>query len=140
MSKIAKENTTHINKNTTLLKQHTIIDETAFLPPASELAEYKKVDEKAIEWIKERAEKEQEARIKFNESRVRLAEKELTGRNTTAYISIIAIIIIVILFIGFAFYLVNKGYDTKGTLFGSGTILLFIYYLFNIKKTNQKKG
>ncbi|MBQ9254995.1 MAG: hypothetical protein IJ180_09515 [Bacteroidales bacterium] len=138
MSKVAKQSTAHVNGKTALLKQQTLIDDTAFLPPASDLAEYQKVDSGSVQWIKERAEQEQKARIKFNEDRIKLAKKELNGRNVTAYISIIAITFIAVLFIGFAFYLVSKGYDTKGTLFGSGAVLLIAYYLFNMKKTDKK--
>lgn len=138
MSKVSRQSTAHVDGKTALLKQQTLVDDTVFLPPASDLADYQKIDPNSIDWIKARAEQEQNSRIKFNDDRIKLAKKELNGRNVSAYLGIIAITFIALMFIMFAFYLVSKGYDTKGTLFGSGAFLMIIYYLFNMRKTEKK--
>jgi len=60
-------------------EQHVSVDDN-ILPDASELEKLKELDPDIISWLKERAEKEQDARIEFNKERTNIIKH--TSRTT----------------------------------------------------------
>lgn len=82
----------------------------------------------------ERTEKEQDARIKFNEDRMRLSEKDLKFAHKYNMTALIMAFLIVILFLSASFYLIISGKEIIGSIFAGGTIVGIISYFLNSKK------
>lgn len=105
------------------LEQTSIYDDS-LLPPAEELAKLKSIDPDSINWIKRRTEIEQDARIKFNNDKIKLMDKNMTHvlvQNMTCII--VTFLIIAFGMICSAFF-VYKGLKVEGTIFGGSSIFL----------------
>jgi uncharacterized membrane protein len=131
MMKKAEQN--KISDNTgVMLEHHTLIDDN-LLPSADELIKLKGVSEDIVPWMMERAEKEQDARIKFNEDRIKIAQSDFKHMHLYSLTALIMAFIIVLLFIGFSFYLIMNGSETVGTVFAGGAIVLIVSYFLKAK-------
>lgn len=117
------------NRGDSMLEQNISIDDS-LLPNAAELEKLKDVDPTIIEWILRRTEIEQDARIRFNDNRVRLADFDLHkihSFNKTAlwfgFLSFLAILTL-------SGFLIYKGLHIEGTIFGGtaifGCVMFFI--------------
>lgn len=134
MVKKAEQNKVCDNSGLTL-EQNTVYDDN-LLPSADELAKLKNISADIIPWIMKRTELEQDARIKFNEDRIRLAESNFNHTHYYNFVALIMAFVIVLVFIGFSFYLIMNGQETVGTIFAGGTIALIVSYFL---KSNNKK-
>ena len=76
MSRKAEQNRVIHHDNKLAVEQTSIYDDS-LLPPADELAKLKELDPDIINWVKKRTEIEQDARIKFNENKVKLMDKNM---------------------------------------------------------------
>ena len=132
MAKKAEQNTLSDHRGLTL-EQRTVVDDN-LLPPAEELAKLNDISKEILPWIMNRTEKEQDARISFNENRMRLSEKDLNFAHRYNMIALIMAFVIVILFLAASFYLIISGKEVLGTLFAGGTIVGIISYFLNSKK------
>lgn len=132
MAKKAEQNTLSDHRGLTL-EQRTVVDDN-LLPPAEELAKLNDISKEILPWIMNRTEKEQDARISFNENRMRLTEKDLNFAHRYNMVAFIMSFVIVILFLAASFYLIISGKEVLGTLFAGGTIVGIISYFLNSKK------
>lgn len=132
MAKKAEQNTLSDHRGLTL-EQRTVVDDN-LLPPAEELAKLNDISKEILPWIMNRTEKEQDARISFNENRMRLTEKDLNFAHRYNMVALIMAFVIVILFLAASFYLIISGKEVLGTLFAGGTIVGIISYFLNNKK------
>lgn len=132
MAKKAEQNTLSDHRGLTL-EQRTVVDDN-LLPPAEELAKLNDISKEILPWIMNRTEKEQDARISFNENRMRLTEKDLNFAHRYNMVALIMAFVIVILFLAASFYLIISGKEVLGTLFAGGTIVGIISYFLNSKK------
>lgn len=132
MAKKAEQNTLSDHRGLTL-EQRTVVDDN-LLPPAEELAKLNDISKEILPWIMNRTEKEQDARISFNENRMRLTEKDLNFAHRYNMVALIMAFVIVILFFAASFYLIISGKEVLGTLFAGGTIVGIISYFLNSKK------
>lgn len=132
MAKKAEQNTLSNHRGLTL-EQRTVVDDN-LLPPAEELAKLNDISKEILPWIMNRTEKEQDARISFNENRMRLTEKDLNFAHRYNMVALIMSFVIVILFLAASFYLIISGKEVLGTLFAGGTIVGIISYFLNSKK------
>ena len=132
MAKKAEQNTLSDYRGLTL-EQRTVVDDN-LLPPAEELAKLNDISKEILPWIMNRTEKEQDARISFNENRMRLTEKDLNFAHRYNMVALIMSFVIVILFLAASFYLIISGKEVLGTLFAGGTIVGIISYFLNSKK------
>ncbi len=132
MAKKAEQNTLSDHRGLTL-EQRTVVDDN-LLPPAEELAKLNDISKEILPWIMNRTEKEQDARISFNENRMRLTEKDLNFAHRYNMVALIMSFVIVILFLAASFYLIISGKEVLGTLFAGGTIVGIISYFLNSKK------
>lgn len=114
-------------------EQKTVVDDN-LLPSADELAKLDGISKDIIPWIMSRAEKEQDARIKFNEDRMRLSEKDLKFAHKYNIIALVMAFVIVMLFLSASFYLIITGKEIIGTIFAGGTIAAIVSYFLNAKK------
>ena len=122
MSKAAQHNKVQMRNSGAVVEQKTVIEDS-FLPSAEELYKLKEVKPELVDWIMERAAKEQDARHDFNRARVRLANKEMNG---TIWINILCILfafLIIIAGILATLWLLHKEMTVAGTIFASGTII-----------------
>lgn len=132
MAKKAEQNTLSDHRGLTL-EQRTVVDDN-LLPPAEELAKLNDISKEILPWIMNRTEKEQDARISFDENRMRLTEKDLNFAHRYNMVALIMSFVIVILFLAASFYLIISGKEVLGTLFAGGTIVGIISYFLNNKK------
>lgn len=119
------------------LEQNTVYDDN-LLPSADELAKLDSVSKDIIPWIMQRTEMEQDARIKFNENRMKIAQSDFKHTHQYNFIALIMAFVIVLVFIVFSFYLIIDGQETIGTVFAGGTIALIVFYFLNAKNKGVK--
>lgn len=119
-------------------EQRTIVDDN-LLPSADELARLNEVSKDIIPWIMARTEKEQDARIKFNEDRMRLSENDLNFAHRYNMTALIMAFLIVIAFLSASFYLIISGKELIGSIFAGGTIVGIVSYFLNSNNRRKKQ-
>ena len=132
MAKKAEQNKLTDERGLTF-EQNTLVDDN-LLPSADELAKLNGISEDIIPWIMARTEKEQDARIKFNEDRMRLSEKDLKFAHKYNMLALVMAFLIVLLFLSASFYLIISGKEVIGTIFAGGTIVGIVSYFLNAKR------
>ena len=132
MAKKAEQNKLKDERGLTF-EQNTIVDDN-LLPSADELAKLNGISEDIIPWIMARTEKEQDARIKFNEDRMRLSENDLKFAHKYNMLALVMAFLIVLLFLSASFYLIISGKEVIGTIFAGGTIVGIVSYFLNAKR------
>lgn len=85
-----------------------------------------------------RTEMEQDARIKFNQDRMKIAQGDFKHTHWYNFTALIMAFIIVLVFVGFSFYLVINGQETVGTIFAGGTAVLIVSYFLKAKNKEVK--
>lgn len=129
MRRSAEQNRVVKNGNDVAVEQTRISDDN-LLPEVAELKAIQEIDPKMIDWILKRTEIEQDARIKFNNNKMKLMNKSL-NQSTFINFSIISCIFVILLsFILISAYLIYINKGLEGTIFGSATMLL-AYVLFH---------
>ncbi|GHV66388.1 hypothetical protein FACS1894199_09690 [Bacteroidia bacterium] len=103
------------------IEHQTIVDDS-LLPSAEELSKLKEIDPTIISWVLQRTEREQEARINFNNERMRLAHRETNIAVISLWLAFILAISILFLS-GLFIYL---GREIAGTIFGSVGVFIVI--------------
>lgn len=81
---------------------------------------------------------EQDARIKFNEDRMKIAQSDFKHIHRYNFTALIMAFIIVLIFIAFSFYLIINGQETIGTIFAGGSIVLIVSYFLKAKNKEVK--
>lgn len=99
------------------------------LPTPQELVEYKKVDPSIIEFLKERAIVEQDARHKFNGEIVKLNNREQKLNHGLNYAALFCGFIIIMAAMFLSYTLITLGHILGGSVFG-GIGILYVAYLF----------
>ena len=115
------------------LEQNSIYDDS-LLPAAEEIERLNNISSEILPWIMKRTEVEQDARIKFNEERVGLAKKDLNNTHVYNFVALIFAFLIVLMFLGFSFYLIINNQETVGSIFAGGTMVLVVSYFLKVKK------
>lgn len=107
MAKKAEQNKV-CDKTGLTLEQNTVYDDN-LLPSADELAKLDTVSKDIIPWIMKRTEMEQDARIKFNEDRMKIAQSDFKHIHRYNFTALIMAFIIVLIFIAFRSILLLTG-------------------------------
>lgn len=136
MAKKAEQNKV-CDKTGLTLEQNTVYDDN-LLPSADELAKLDAVSKDIIPWIMKRTEMEQDARIKFNEDRMKIAQDDFKHVHRYNFTALIMAFIIAIAFLAASFYLILHGQETIGTIFAGGTVVLIVSYFFKAKNKEVK--
>lgn len=123
MSRKAEQNRVIQHDNKLAVEQTSIYDDS-LLPPADELAKLKELDPDIINWVKKRTEIEQDARIKFNENKVKLMDKNMRQVFMHNMVCIFTSFIIILAGIACSFYFIYKGLNVEGTIFGGSTLVI----------------
>jgi len=137
MTKQAQQNKLKQQNGLTTLEQNTIVDDS-LLPPAEELAKLKELDPDIITWIKERTEKEQDARIRFNDARIDLVKKDVTETHSYNKRALSFALIVILSGMFFSVFLICQKLQTEGTIFAGATIV-FAGISFVRASSNKKK-
>jgi len=112
----------------------------SLLPSPDELEKYKTLDPNIIDWLKERAEKEQEFRHHFNDQRLKLTGKTINNEVRINTMGLVFAFIIMLISLPLSAYLVVNGYSLVGGIFGGATMLAVITaFLSKVKSNNNEK-
>ncbi len=136
MAKKAEQNRVKNEQGLTL--EHNAVYDDSLLPSADELAKLNSISSDIVPWIMERTEKEQNARIKFNEDRMRLMEKDIKNTYNYNIVALIMAFLITIAFLIFSFYLVINGKGVEGTIFAGATVVMIVAYFIKAKNKEVK--
>jgi len=112
----------------------------SLLPSPEELQKYKELDENIINWLKERAEKEQNFRHKFNLERLKLTGKHIKNEALINTLGLIFAFVIMVLSLPISAYLILNGHTIVGSILGGATLLTVITaFLSKVKSNNNEK-
>ncbi|MDR0618828.1 MAG: hypothetical protein LBG17_02895 [Bacteroidales bacterium] len=103
------------------IEQRTSTEDN-FLPSAEELSKLKDIDSTAIDWIKSRTEKEQDARINFNKRNMDLAHKEVNFVGIALFMAFLLSVLI----LGAAAFFVYLDKEVFGSIFGGVGIFVCV--------------
>jgi uncharacterized membrane protein len=112
--------------------------EENLLPEAQELAKLKDVDPTLLPWLISRLEKEQDARLSFNDRQVSLLEKETQRNYTLTSTSLWLAFSVALTGMGFSAYLVANDLAIAGTIFAGVTLLSVVTAFLNFRKANTE--
>lgn len=119
--------------NQVAFEQQDSIEEN-LLPPFEELKNLQTLDPNIIQWIKDRTEKEQDARLDFNDRRMGLVEKGQKMGYRMDMTTVICALIVILSGMLFSFFLILNDKDVLGTIFAGGTILFSVYAFLNFRR------
>lgn len=112
------------------------------LPSPEELQKYHELDPTMIEWIKKRCDVEQNARIDFNNKKIKLHRSVNNKLFVIDLASIIMSVLVVLAGMACSSYLIYLGHILTGTLFGGSVIVFYAIKILNFRKqqiVNEKK-
>ena len=137
MSKQAKQTKINLSRGVVQAEENTIHD-NSLLPMADELERLVAIDKNLLEWIKSRAEIEQDERINFNNHRI--LEYRLQGKRTHL-INIISLIMAYTIIVGggisSVFLALNES-PIEGSILGGVTLVAAAgVFLRTNKQTNN---
>jgi uncharacterized membrane protein len=118
--------------------EHTEVFDDNLLPDASEIEKLSTIDPTILQWLKDRAEKEQDFRHKAYEKRIKLTNDHNRREHNTARWALLIYFVLVFGCIAAAFWLIREGKNTQGTIFGSAAVILGIAVLI-AKKPSQSE-
>jgi len=119
------------------VEQHEFFDDN-LLPDAEELFKLKELDPTVIDWIKERAEKEQDARIRFNDSKTDIVKKSQRDVYITDMVSLSFGFIIMLSGMFSTLFLFYFDKDVIGSLFGAGTLIIAVKSFLGFNRFKNK--
>ena len=122
--------------------EHTEIFDDSLLPEASEITQLHQIDPNIIEWLKTRAEKEQEHRHSFDRERLQIVKSNEKSNRLLNAIGLVCAFFIFMGGMGLSYFLINTGHTVAGTLFSGFTLLsgagLFISRNIRSQKDEEK--
>lgn len=113
--------------------EHTEIFDDNLLPDALEIEKLKCLDPDILNWLKERAEKEQDFRHSTFTKRIELTDNHNRRDHNTARYGLLIYFLLVIGCIGASYLLIMDGKNTQGTIFGSAAVVLGLAVLLSRK-------
>lgn len=114
--------------------EHNETVDDSLLPKAEELAKLKAIDPTIIEWIKQRTEKEQDSRLKFNEDQMDLLRKHTLWVHWLDLAAMLFALLVVFGGMAFSWLLISNDHTVGGSLFAGGTLLAAANVFFRIRK------
>lgn len=102
------------------------------LPDAAEIEKLHKLDPNILDWLKKRAESEQEFRHNAYQERIELVRCEEKGERRMSTLGMILSFILAVVGITASFFLIYFNHTVTGTVFG-GAILVMLASIFLTK-------
>ena len=131
MVKKAEQN--RLTNNNGISLEHQVVEDDNLLPSAEELRKLSEISPGIVDWVMQRAEIEQNARIKFNESRVEITKSEIRHVHAYNYIALFMAFFITIAFLSLSFYLIYTSHEIIGSIFVGSTMVAVISYFIKAK-------
>jgi hypothetical protein len=122
------------NESGYALQQQITIDDS-LLPPAEELYKLKQIDNSIIEWIKERTEIEQNARIKFNFDSIEIVKIDQNIAKTSLWLAFAIAFLAMVTSIVFMYI----GKEIAGGAFGFISVVMYVQAFLKFGR-NQKQS
>ena len=121
--------------------EHTEVFDDNLLPPSTEIERLNQIDPHILEWLKTRAEKEQDFRHGAYSRQQDHVEKQNKREHGTARYGLTIYFILVSLCIGASYLLLREGHSVQGSLFGGAAIVLALAVLVgrNVKKKPKQE-
>lgn len=120
------------------VEQHEVFDDN-LLPDATQIEKLHSIDNGILPWLKSRAEKEQEFRHRaFNEKSGIIDKHNAKEHNTVRY----GLTIYFVLVLGFgvaSYFLIEKGLNVEGSVFGGTAVILALAVLVTKKPQSPVK-
>jgi len=107
------------------------------LPTPEELQKYQMLDPTLIDWIKVRCDKEQNARIAFNNEKVEIHKSVNRKIFVIDMTSILTSAVVVISGMFISAYLIYLNHILTGSLFGGGIIVFYGIRVLNFRKNQS---
>lgn len=110
------------------------------LPDASEIEKLKELDPNIVDWLKARAEKEQDFRHNAYNERLKIVSKSEFGIRTVNYLGIIFSFFILLAGMFVSYNLIVNDYQIVGSIF-TGIMLISVIAIFmsKVKSNNNEK-
>jgi uncharacterized membrane protein len=108
------------------------------LPSPEQLQQYQQLDPNFIQWFMNRADLEQNARIKFNADKIDIAKSVNRKLFTIDMSVIISATIVFIAALAFSALLLLNDHPISGSIIGGGSVLVFTTSLLRFRKSNTK--
>ncbi len=115
------------------IEQHESYDDS-LLPDSGELARLQALDPTIIDWLKERAEKEQDGRIRFNDRKMDLLEKSTSKAFRIDILTCTYAFLIIMGGMSMSYYLLSAGQIITGSIFAGGTMIIAGNAFLNFRK------
>jgi len=119
-------------------EHHESYDDS-LLPDAAELSKLKELDPTIIDWIKLRAEKEQDNRLEFNSKKISLIEKNTQRGFRIDVYTVTCALVVILSGMGLSCFLIHSGQVVVGSVFAGGTIILAANSFLNFRKVKENK-
>lgn len=107
------------------------------LPNPEELQKYQIIDPSLINWIKARCDKEQNARIDFNNQKIKINKSLNNKFFAIDMTSIIVSVIVVLAGMAMSSYLIHLKHVLTGTIFGGSVIVFYAVRVLNFRKNQN---
>lgn len=120
-----------------LVEQHTFMDDS-ILPPAEELQKLNAVDPNIIKWMMQRADVEQNARLKVNEENIALAKEDMQKSYRYDFFALGAVVLLILVTLGASVYLLAIGKDIAGSILVGVQVVAIVKLIFDSSKRKRK--
>ncbi len=120
-------------------QEHTEVFDDNLLPDATEIAALAKLDPNILDWLKSRAEKEQDFRHDAFNKRTNLIDYNVKKEHTINILGLIFAFLIIIAGMAFSTYLIVLGQVITGTIFSGLTVVYAATLFIKKHKTEEKE-
>jgi uncharacterized membrane protein len=110
-------------------QEHTEVFDDNLLPDAQEIQALHQIDPQILDWLKTRAEKEQDFRHIAHTKRTHIIEKEINSEYKLNILGIIFAFVIIISGMAFSTFLIHEKQIITGTIFSGLTIFVCCYII-----------
>lgn len=117
-------------------RQYEIMDDS-LLPDVREVERFAVLDPNILEWLKTRAEKEQDFRHSDRKKQLNILTNDQRGNRIVNYLGISFAFILVLVAMYISYQLIISNHETLGGIFG-GSIILAVVGAFLNKVKNKK--
>jgi uncharacterized membrane protein len=110
------------------------------LPDASEIEKLQRLDPNIIEWLKTRAECEQNFRQEAYKEKIDLVRRSEKGERNISLIGLVFSFFLAILGMAFSAFLIYYNHEVLGTIFAGATILALVgIFMAKVKSPNKEQ-
>jgi uncharacterized membrane protein len=117
--------------------EHTEVFDDNLLPDATEIAKLQQLDPDIVNWLKARAEKEQDFRHDAFNRRLGLVDNHNKRDHYTGRMALVIYLVLVGSCVAASFVLVRENHALQGSMFGGAAIILALAVLITRRKPKE---